>query len=460
MRVLRLVVPLLAGVTLATGVAAQSATPERMAALTRLRIDADFRADRTALDTLLADDLTYARTSGVLHTKAQVLSLVGAGGPYQLDSSTPDSLLARVIGDIGIVNGLLTVKLTAQPAPYTLRFTDVWARRGRRWQLVAFHASRLPDAASTPRGLDTVALSREVSRLEALVAPARLGVAVLDRASGTRWSRHGREPFPLQSVFKAPLGAFALHQVTRGRVRLEDEWQLRSGEIAPPFSPISAAWPERDRYTVADLIERAAGASDNTAADVLLARLGGPAALTAWLRSLGLDGMRVDRTERALQTDASGTPPFQLEWRREVVFDSVARAQPEAVRRAAIAAYAEDLRDTSTPEIAVDFLELLVSGRLLTTEHTTRLLRIMTDTRTGMARLRAGLPAGATIAHKTGSGRAVLGVLPALNDIGIVTLPGGRQVVIAAFLAGTTLGEAEREAVHAQLMRATVAALR
>jgi hypothetical protein len=120
-------------------------TAQQMIALTRSRIAADFRADQAALDSLLADDLTYARTSGVLHSKSQVLALVGAGGPYQLDSSTPDSLAARVYGDVGVVNGLLTVKLTAQPAPYTLRFTDVWARRGSRWQLVAFHASRLPD---------------------------------------------------------------------------------------------------------------------------------------------------------------------------------------------------------------------------------------------------------------------------------------------------------------------------
>lgn len=126
---------------------AQGAAPARFVELTRARIAADFRADRAALDTLLADDLSYARTSGLLHTKAQVLALVGAGGPYQLDSSTPDSLAARVYGDAAVVTGLLTVKLTAQPAPYTLRFTDVWARRAGRWQLVAFHASRLPDPA-------------------------------------------------------------------------------------------------------------------------------------------------------------------------------------------------------------------------------------------------------------------------------------------------------------------------
>ena len=112
----------------------------------RWRFEADFKANKAALDTLLGDDLTYGRTSGLRHTKRQVLDLVGATGPFALDYSTPDSLVARVYGETGVVTGLLTVKLSAQPAPYTLRFTDTWVRRGGRWQLVAFQATRLPPA--------------------------------------------------------------------------------------------------------------------------------------------------------------------------------------------------------------------------------------------------------------------------------------------------------------------------
>jgi hypothetical protein len=131
------------------------AAPERLAGqgppevadllrVARWRFEADFKADKAALDSLLADDLTYGRTSGVRHSKAEVMALVGAGGPYALDYSTPDSLVARVYGETGVVTGLLKVKLTAQPAPYTLRFTDTWVRRRGRWQLVAFQATRLP----------------------------------------------------------------------------------------------------------------------------------------------------------------------------------------------------------------------------------------------------------------------------------------------------------------------------
>ena len=127
---------------------AQRSLEESLLRVVRWRFEADFKADKAGLDSLLADDLTYGRTSGVRHTKREVMALVGGGGPYALDYSTPDSLVARVYGETGVVTGVVTgvlkVKLTAQPAPYTLRFTDTWVRRSGRWQLVAFQATRLP----------------------------------------------------------------------------------------------------------------------------------------------------------------------------------------------------------------------------------------------------------------------------------------------------------------------------
>lgn len=124
--------------------AQETATARALLRLTEARVAADFRADRVALDSLLADDLTYARSSGVMDDKARVLAEVGPGGPYQLDYLTPDSLQARAYGSVGVVTGILRVKLSAQPAPYRIRFTDVWAERRGRWQLVAFQATRLP----------------------------------------------------------------------------------------------------------------------------------------------------------------------------------------------------------------------------------------------------------------------------------------------------------------------------
>jgi hypothetical protein len=86
----------------------------------------------------------YVRSSGAVDTKAGYLRSLGASGPYALDSLVPGDLSVRVYGQAAVVTGRLVVKLRAQPAPYALRFTDVWERRSGRWQLVVFQATRLP----------------------------------------------------------------------------------------------------------------------------------------------------------------------------------------------------------------------------------------------------------------------------------------------------------------------------
>ena len=82
----------------------------------------------------------------------------------------------------------------------------------------------------------------------------------------------------------------------------------------------------------------------------------------------------------------------------------------------------------------------------------------MTQTTTGQARLKAGLPPAATLAHKTGTGRTDLGVNPATNDIGVITLKDGRRYAVAVFLAGSPAGDAERDAIIADVARAVVRA--
>jgi beta-lactamase class A len=81
------------------------------------------------------------------------------------------------------------------------------------------------------------------------------------------------------------------------------------------------------------------------------------------------------------------------------------------------------------------------------------LLRLMTDSATGLGRLRAGLPPGATLAHKTGTAPTDLGLTSATNDIGIVTLANGRRFVAAAYLAGSTATEVGRERLIADAAR-------
>jgi len=316
-----------------------------------------------------------------------------------------------------------------------------------------------PLAAPAPT-LDRTLLAGRIAAIARDARPARLGVALLVPSSGERWSLAGRERFPMQSVFKAPLGAMVLDAADHGRLRLDSRLVITAADLSIHYSAVSDSFPARTRYTVAELMELAVGTSDNTAADVLLRLVGGPRALTLWLRAHGLGGIRVDRFERDQQPAIKGMGPFRSEWSNDEAFTRAANAVPEPARRAAVRRYLNGSLDTITPESAVTFLGALDAGRLLPPASTARLVRIMTESQTGASRLRAGLPAGATLAHKTGTGPTVLGQNTAGNDIGMVTLADGRRVAIAVLLSGSTADDAARDAVLAAVARAVVEAVK
>lgn len=318
----------------------------------------------------------------------------------------------------------------------------------------------LPQTVSTTPALDAQHLDRAGADLTARTAPARLGAAVMNLENGELWAINGSDRFPMQSVFKAPLAAAVLAEVDAGRLSLEETLTVGDKDLSPPFSAVSQAYPGRLSYTVAELLSLSAGRSDNTAADVLMGRIGGPGAVTAWLRSHGIDHMRIDRYERQLQPEVAGLDSFRPIWKSEAAYREALAATAPEVRRAAMAQHLSDPRDTTTPRDALLFLAMLARGELLSEASTARLLKIMEDTPTGANRLAAGLPAGTRLAHKTGTGRTDQGLNPATNDMGLITLADGRQYVVAVFLSGSTLSEPEREAVIADLARAVVVAAR
>lgn len=285
-------------------------------------------------------------------------------------------------------------------------------------------------------------------------------MAVLLPATGERWSLAGSQRFPMQSVFKAPLGAMVLDAVDHGRMRLDSILVLSEQDLSVPYSAVGDSFPARTHYSVGELLEAAAGRSDNTAADVLLGLVGGPRALTTWLESRGLRGIRVDRFEREQQPAITGIGKFRPEWASQAKLTEAVERVPARMRRAAARRYLADSLDTFTPEGAVAFLDSLRAGRLLTPTSTAHLLRIMTESLTGPGRLRAGMPAGATLAHKTGTGPTVLGLSTACNDIGIVTLADGRTFEVAVLLSGSTADAQSREAVLAAVAQAIIEAIK
>ena len=314
-------------------------------------------------------------------------------------------------------------------------------------------------ASDTPR-LDMTLLDREVGAIAERARPGVLGVGLMNLESGETWLFNGDVRFPMQSVFKAPLGAAVLEEVDAGRLNLDQIVTLDEQDISPARSPIADAWPQERDYTVRELLVAAVGESDNTAADVLMKLIGGPGAVTSWLNDNHVTDIRIDRYERELQPEIAGMGSFRIAWKGDAAFTAAMHTIPPATRKAAMDAYLADDRDTASPRGVLTFFYMLEDQKLLSPASHTLLMKIMTETQTGAERLKAGFPPGSVFAHKTGAARTDLGVNPATNDIGIVTLPDGRRYAVAVFLKAATLDAAGREKIHADVARAITRGVR
>jgi beta-lactamase class A len=257
-------------------------------------------------------------------------------------------------------------------------------------------------------------LDRRIGELEN-TSGGRLGVAILDIGSGIRAGHRADERFPMCSTFKLLAVAAVLARVDRGRERLDRRLAFGTADLLE-YAPATRARIAEGTMPIADLCEAAITVSDNTAANLILATLGGPAGLTSYVRSLGDRVTRLDRMEPALNEAAPA-----------------------------------DVRDTTTPSAMLGDLKALVLGTALSRVSRERLIAWLVATRTGDRRLRAGVPAGWRVGDKTGSGNH-----GTTNDVGIIWPPGRDPILIAAYLTETAQDDPAREAVLANVARIAV----
>ncbi len=316
--------------------------------------------------------------------------------------------------------------------------------------LAGCHRNLFASASRTPR-LDVAKLHSGVSSIAARAQPGVLGFGLMNLESGEIFVHEEDRPFPMMSVFKLPLGASVLSEVDAGRLSLNESVTLIGTDLSPPLSPIADAWPGRSSYTLAELLTAALRDSDNTAADVLMRRIGGPGAVSGWLQNKSIQNVRVDRYERELGTDALGMASFRQAWKGAAAFDAAMATVPPARRHAATLAYMSDPRDTATPRGMLGLLRKLSDGELISPASTQLLLRTLEETQRGADRIKAGLPRDAGFAHKPGTSGSDQGLTAAFNDVGIITLADKRRYAIAAFLTGSTTSEKARADLFAGL---------
>ena len=282
----------------------------------------------------------------------------------------------------------------------------------------------------------------------------RLGVCVQDTAGAS--CIHGDERFSLQSVMKLIVAVAAMDAVDRGSWRLDEQVLVRRQDLSLFVQPLAKLVTDQGyRTTIADLIRRAVVDSDSAAADILIARLGGPKEVQTCLDRLGMQGVRIDRDERHLQTEAVG-----LEWRPEYVdpkvLDLAIDRVPKARHDAAYRSYQVDVRDTATPRGMAMLLERLAAGKLLSARSSRHLLNVMQETVTFPDRLKAGTAPGWTLGHKTGTSGAWNGVTAATNDVGVLGAPDGGTVAVAVFIGDSKAPSSDRAALTAKIAAAAI----
>ena len=277
-----------------------------------------------------------------------------------------------------------------------------------------------------------------------------VGISAIHLETGARISLNGQRRFPMASVSKVPMALEFLWRADAGEIDVTETLVVPTTDFRPGSSPL-AAWSggRPVHMTVDSLFGLMIGISDNTATDVILRMSGGPEATTRRLRELGIQGVRVDRSEARTFADLVGIPGSvpESELYRYSYF-RMRDALPQEHRDAARERYGEDPKDTATPDGMASLLAHVYFGAGLNEESRARLLDIMTRTRTGRRRLKGLLPSGTPVAHKTGT------MAGAINDVGIVTLPdGGGHLVVAAFVNTLYSGTWSRERTIAEMSK-------
>lgn len=322
--------------------------------------------------------------------------------------------------------------------------------------LLAACEPKIPMTVSATPPLDIEELGRAAESIAARVAPGVMGVGVMNLESGQSYLLNDDRPFPMAGMAMLPIAAAVLAEADSGRLSLDEPLSVLEEQLSPGVSAVAAAWPGRRDYTAMGLLEAATTQDDSTARDVLLKRIGGPGAVTAWLASKRLIGLRVDSYARDQLTRAYGMPSARPAWRAPAAFAAARDAVPTQQRLAAARAFMRSDQDSATPRGLLEFFQRLDRQELLTPASTQRLLRLLRRTRPGP--LRAGLPETAFLAHQPARLGPVQGLTLAHHDAGLATLADGRVYAIVTLVSGATSALAAQDALTADLARAAILA--
>lgn len=258
------------------------------------------------------------------------------------------------------------------------------------------------------------ALSKTILQIETDLQ-ARIGVQILDSGSGWTWGHRQDERFLMASTFKALLCGAVLQAVDKAEVSLDEKLKIRAEDITN-HSPVAERFIGGG-LTIARLCHATLDQSDNTAANLLVDRLGGPQAVTLFLRDLGDQVTRLDRKEPDLNIFLSG-----------------------------------DVRDTTSPAAVVKSWEAMLIGNALSPASRNQLIEWLSTGGVTGKLLRPSVPRGWQVADRSGGGRD-----HTRNIVAMLTPPGRAPIFVAIFLSDTPANWSSRNAAVAKLGAAAIA---
>lgn len=249
-----------------------------------------------------------------------------------------------------------------------------------------------------------------------------VGVAVMHSDKMDTLTVNGHSRFPMQSVYKFPLGLAVLHKVDKGEFSLQQKIHIGKDELHPnTWSPLAKKYPQGNvDVALEEILQYTVSESDNNGCDILFRMIGGPAKVQEYIRQLGINDMSILNTEEEMSKG----------W--DIQFDN-----------------------WSTPVAMMRLLEMFHKKNILTSSSGEIMQKWLVGTPTGPRRIKGLLPAEIIVAHKTGTGgQNDPGVIPALNDVGVVTLPDGTHFIIAVFISNSVETPGKLEQTIAEISRA------
>ncbi|RQO66125.1 class A beta-lactamase, subclass A2 [Pedobacter sp. KBW06] len=261
-------------------------------------------------------------------------------------------------------------------------------------------------------------------KLDSIVSTkkADVGFSVMYLENQKIVSLNGDKHYPMQSVYKFHLALAVLNQVDQGKLKLDQKIFVKKSDL------LQDTWsPLREKYLngnvglpLSEILKYTVSESDNNGCDILFRLIGGTGKADQFIKKQGIKEISITGTEEEMHKD-----------------DQV------------------QFRNWTTPKAANNLLKKFLEGKVLKKTTEDFLMKIMEETVTGPGKIKGLLPKGTLVAHKTGnSGVNKEGITAASNDIGIVTLPNGKKMLISAFVSMSKESDQENDKIIAALTKA------